>query len=266
MKTTLKVQCTLDIEAASPCLCVAMLRPRSGDAQWLSSESYHFSPTVNTTEYVDQYGNLAQRFIAPAGPLQIRSVATVRTDDTIDTAFNLPATPVELLPDAAMQFLLPSRYCPADKTGTKAQEIAGQFVPGSAQVEAIRAWIFENIQYQYGQSDATTDALDTLASRVGVCRDFAHVGISLCRSMLIPARMVVGYLHQLEPMDLHAWFEAYIDGRWYTIDPTQAEPRGGRVVLGYGRDAADVAFLTSYGLVETTNLDIRVSAVEPEDA
>lgn len=259
MSITLKVACALEIEAASECLCVAMLRPRSGTAQWLSSESYHFSPSVQSGEYADQYGNLCQRFVAPAGRLNIRAAAIVKTDEAIDTAVDLPPTPVAYLPDGVMQFLLPSRYCPVDKMAGNAMVIAANAAPGSAQVEAIRAWIFDNIRYQYGRSDASTDALDSLTNRVGVCRDFAHIGMTLCRSLLIPARMVVGYLHQLEPMDLHAWFEAYIDGRWYTIDATQDQPRGGRVVLGYGRDAADVAFLTSYGQVSTTDLSIQVS-------
>lgn len=259
MSITLKVACALEIEAASDSLCIAMLRPRSGTAQWLSSESYHFSPSVQSSEYADQYGNLCQRFVAPAGGLRIRAAAIVKTDEAIDTAVDLPPTPVACLPDAVMQFLLPSRYCPVDKMAHNASEIVGDAAPGSAQVEAIRAWIFDNIRYQYGRSDASTDALDSLNNRVGVCRDFAHIGMALCRSLLIPARMVVGYLHQLEPMDLHAWFEAYLDGRWYTIDATQDQPRGGRVVLGYGRDAADVAFLTSYGQVSTTDLSIQVS-------
>lgn len=259
MSITLKVECSLEIDSLADCLCIAMLRPRSGTAQWLSSESYHFLPSVETTEYMDQYGNLCQRFVAPAGRLLIQSAAVVKTDQSIDTPFNLPPTPVEFLPDGVMQFLLPSRYCPVDKMGERALQIAGGFIPGSAQVETIRSWIFQNMTYQYGQSDATTDALDSLNSRTGVCRDFAHIGISLCRSLLIPARMVVGYLHELEPMDLHAWFEAYIDGRWYTVDATQASPRGGRVVLGYGRDAADVAFLTSYGQVNTNDLTIHVT-------
>ena len=107
-------------------------------------------------------------------------------------------------------------------------------------------------------SDGSTDALDTLADGAGVCRDFSHVAIGLCRALRIPARLVVGYLHQLEPMDMHAWFEAFVGGRWYTFDATQAEPRGGRIVLAYGRDAADVAFLSNYGPLEVTEMAITV--------
>jgi transglutaminase-like putative cysteine protease len=162
-----------------------------------------------------------------------------------------PFTIVQNLPDSALQYLLPSRYCPSDKLESRAREIVGTASPGYGQVEAIRAWIQAGIEYRYGTSDASTDAVATLERGAGVCRDFAHVGIAMTRAMRIPARMVVGYLLGLEPMDLHAWFEAYVGDRWYTFDATQAAPRGGRVVLAYGRDAADVAFISNYGPLET---------------
>lgn len=258
MTITLKVQCNLRLDSFEDCHCIAMLRPRSGSAQWLSQEIYRFSPAVPTTEYVDQFGNLCQRFDAPAGTLSIEVEAVVTTEEQIAPAYNLPLTPPDQLPDSVILFLLPSRYCPVDRMNDYAMSIAGQFLPGSNQAQAICDWIHKSIAYEYGHSNASTDALDTLNRRAGVCRDFAHVGMSLCRSLLIPARMVVGYLYRLKPMDLHAWFEAYIDGRWYTFDPTQDAPMGGRVVLGYGRDAADVAFLTTYGQVSTTEMTISV--------
>ena len=117
--------------------------------------------------------------------------------------------------------------------------------------------------YQYGVSSATTDALDTLGHGAGVCRDFAHVGIALCRSLRIPARIVVGYLYQLDPMDLHAWFEAFVGGRWYTFDATQPAPRGARIVMAYGRDAADVAFISDYAAqpLEVVEMRVDVQAV-----
>lgn len=248
------VGCDMSLEASETCPTVAMLRPRSGLAQWLASESYQFDPPVRPTEYVDAYGNLCQRFEIQPGAMRIRWSAIVETDDVIAVAPGVLPTPVSDLPDEALQFLLQSRYCPSDKMLAQAQQIAGGSPPGYAQVEAIRAWVHQHIAYQYGVSTATTDAIDTLNAGAGVCRDFSHIGISLCRALHIPARMVVGYLYQLEPMDLHAWFEAYIGGRWYTFDGTQSEPRGGRVVVAYGRDAADVAFISNYGGLTTTSL------------
>lgn len=254
----LRASCDLTIESAEPCPVVGMLRPSSGLAQWLARESYYLEPHVRVTEYVDGFGNLCQRFVAPKGRMRIRVDAEVEAEDSIAVEPNAPPTPVDQLPDAALQFLLQSRYCPSDKIQDQAREIVGDAAPGYAQVEAIRAWIHRNIEYRYGVSNATTDALDTLAEGAGVCRDYSHVGIALCRSLRIPARMVVGYLYRLDPMDLHAWFEAFLDGRWYTFDATQDQPRGGRIVIAYGRDAADVAFLSNYGELETVAMDVSV--------
>lgn len=255
----------MTLEAAADCPTVAMLRPRSGDAQWLVSERYDFSPRVRITEYVDAYGNLCQRFVIPQGTMTIRFDAIVETEGEIRVAPGAPATPVAELPNDTLQYLLQSRYCPSDRTDaeSRALEIVGDQLPGYDQVEAIRAWVHANIVYRYGVSDLETDALDTLAAGAGVCRDFSHIGIMLCRSLRIPARMVVGYLHQLDPMDLHAWFEAFIDGRWYTFDATQAQARGGRVVVAYGHDAADVAFISNYAALETTALDVTVELEPP---
>jgi transglutaminase-like putative cysteine protease len=255
----LNVGCEITVRTPAPCPIVAMLRPRSGLAQWLSSETYIFDPWVPTTEYVDSYGNLCQHLVVPAGDMRIRVEAVVETDDVLAVVPDAPWQPVQTLPDDTLLYLLPSRYCPSDKLVDQAMQIVGNATTGYAQVEAIRAWIQRNIEYRYGASDASTDAADTLAARSGVCRDFAHVGAALVRGLKIPARMVVGYLLNLEPMDLHAWFEAWIGGRWYTFDATQAEPHGGRVVLAYGRDAADVAFISNYGVLETIAMKVWVN-------
>lgn len=258
----LKATCDMTLSAPDPCPTVAMIRPSSGLAQWLASEAYWFDPPVRATEYVDTYGNLCQRFMVPAGKMHITVELAVETEDEIAVAPDASPTPIEQMPDAALQFLLPSRYCPSDTMAQHALRIVGDTPPGYAQVEAIRAWIQHNIAYRYGVSDASTDAPDTLAAGAGVCRDYAHVGIALCRALRIPARMVVGYLYRLDPMDLHAWFEAFVGDRWYTFDATQSEPRGGRIVVAYGRDAADVAFITNYGALQTEQLQVRVEWVD----
>lgn len=254
----LRAECDMTVEAPEPCAAIAMLRPRSGDAQWLISERYRFDPPVRPTEFVDVYGNLCQRFVVPQGTLRIRFDAVVETDDRIAVDPEADIVPVNELPADTLQYLLQSRYCPSDKTLQRAQDVVAGHATGYAQVEAIRAWIHDNTAYRYGVSDATTDALDTLAAGAGVCRDFSHVGITMCRNLGIPARMVVGYLHKLDPMDLHAWFEAYIGGRWYTFDATQDEPRGGRIVVAYGRDAADVAIISNYGVLQTASMSVSV--------
>ena len=258
----LRAGCEMTVTAAADCPAIAMLRPRSGLAQWLVSESYEFDPWVPTTEYVDVYGNLCQRLVIPQGSMRIRVEAVVETEGSIAVNPYAGVTLVADLPDSSLIYLLPSRYCPADKMTWQAQQIVAGLPPGYAQVEAIRAWIHQRIAYRYGVSDASTDALDTLGAGAGVCRDYAHVGMALCRSLNIPARMVVGYLYRLDPMDMHAWFEAFLDGRWYTFDATQDQPRGGRLVMAYGRDAADVALISNYGPLETPLMTAWVEPVE----
>ncbi|MES2415962.1 MAG: transglutaminase domain-containing protein [Pseudomonadota bacterium] len=262
----LKASCTLSATAAVDTPLVAMLRPRSGHAQWIIRDSYDLQPWVPTTEYVDSYGNLCQRLVVPRGTMRIAVEVEMEVEEQIAVAPDAPQTPIEELPDDALLYLLQSRYCPSDKMAERAQAIVGDTPPGYAQVEKIRSWIHHNLEYKYGVSEATTDALDTLQHGAGVCRDFSHVGIALCRSLQVPARIVVGYLHGLDPMDLHAWFEAFVGGRWYTFDATQAQPVGGRIVLAYGRDAADVAFISDYGgtplQIDDMKVDVRLAGEE----
>jgi transglutaminase-like putative cysteine protease len=257
----LKAGCDMILHAEAASAVVAMLRPCSGDAQWIQSESYLLEPRVPATEYVDVYGNLCQRLVIPRGEMRLKVETVVETADQIATAPQAPLTPVHDLPSSALLYLLPSRYCPSDTLGEVAQKVVRDKAPGYAQVEAIRSFIHSQLEYRYGVSNASTDARETLQAGAGVCRDFAHVGMSLCRSLLIPARMVVGYLHELDPMDMHAWFEAFLDGRWYTFDATQAEPRGGRIVMAYGRDAADVALISEYGPVKTKKMKVWVERI-----
>ena len=186
--------------------------------------------------------------------MRIRCSAIVETDDAIAVEPNAPATPVHELPDDVLQFMLQSRYCPSDKMRDRRWRSSATRHRATRRSRRSGPGCIDNINYEYGVSAATTDALDTLEAKAGVCRDFSHIGISLSRALLIPARMVVGYLYQLDPMDLHAWFEAFVGGRWYTFDATQDQPRGGRIVVAYGRDAADVAFISNYGDLTTESL------------
>lgn len=254
----LNAGCEITFAVTAPTPMVLMLRPRSGYAQWVSQESYTLNPHVPAVEYVDGYGNLCQRLVAPIGNFVVTTHARVQVADAIDVQPGAPFTPVQDMPDNVLQFLLPSRYCQSDRVGDLALEIVENAAPGYDQVDAIKTWIHTNIEYRYGVSDASTGAIETADGRVGVCRDFAHLGVALARSLSIPARFVVGYLYQLDPMDLHAWFEAYVGGRWYTFDATQAEPRGGRIAIAYGRDAADVAIATQFGPATLTNLSVWV--------
>lgn len=210
------------------------------------------------TEFTDSFGNLCQRLMIPAGDFTIESHVVADCADDIAVDYSAGWTPIEQLPDEVLQFTLPSRFCEADKLLAAAKEVTEGAAPGYEQVEAIRNWIHTNVKYQYNTTNSSTSALDIWHSRIGVCRDFAHLGVALCRAMDIPARMVTGYLYQLKPMDLHAWFEAFVGGKWYCFDATQPTPKGNRITMAYGRDAADVAFVTYFGNAILTSMNVRV--------
>lgn len=259
----IRTRCTLAFDIAQPVPFVLMLRPRSGAQQWIAREDYRLTPSVPVTEYTDGYGNLCQRLVAPAGPFEVYTSAEVMTADEVDQAPGAPFVEVQDLPDQVLDYLLPSRYCESEKFHDMAREITSGALLGYDQVTAIVAWLRNNVSYQPGSSELPLSSVEVNGRRIGVCRDLAHMGISLCRSLSIPARMVVGFLQGLEPMDLHAWFEAYVGGRWYTFDPTQSILRGGYVAVGYGRDAADVAVFSQFGpAVYPTRQNVTVERIQ----
>lgn len=243
----LHTRCDLTFEIAVPTPFILMLRPRSGAQQWVAREEYKIVPSVPALEFTDIYGNLCQRLTAPPGPFGVHTAADVMTADVVDRAPGAPFVEIPQLPDAVLTYLLPSRYCESEKFNQMALDITAGQLLGYDQVAAIETWLRETFHYAPGTSDIPLSAVEVNGQQTAVCRDMAHLGIALCRALSIPARMVVGYLHKLEPMDLHAWFEAYVGGRWYTFDPTQPELRGGYVTIGYGRDAADVAIYNQFG-------------------
>lgn len=242
-----------------------MLRPRSGYQQWVSREEYRLRPNIQVFEFMDPYGNLCQRLIAPPGDFSVKNEAEVLAADYMDRDPGAPFIEVQNLPDNALTYLLPSRYCESERFGQMAAEITAGVQPGYDQVMAITDWVQKNVVYQPGSSDIPVSAVEMNQARVGVCRDLAHLAIALCRAIAIPARLVVGYLEDLEPMDMHAWFEAYVGWRWYTFDPTVKELKGGYVAIGYGRDAADVAIYNQFGPpVYPTRQHVSVKRIEHE--
>ncbi|MBL37198.1 MAG: cysteine protease [Xanthomonadales bacterium] len=260
----LDTSCELTFEIPAPTTFVLMLRPRSGSHQWIIKEEYRLEPSTPVSEFTDLYGNLCQRLVAPEGPFAINTAARIMVPDQIDRAPGAPFVEVQYLPDAVLTYLLPSRYCESDRFYNMAVEITADRLLGYDQVEAIEAWLRSNIQYIPGSSNVPVSAVDVNLRQSGVCRDLSHLGIALCRSLSIPARLVVGYLQGLAPMDMHAWFEAYIAGRWYAFDATQDELKPGYVAIGYGRDAADVAVYNQFGLaVYPLSQEIHVARADP---
>jgi len=238
---------------------IFMLRPRSGLTQWIMREEFHIHPPVPVVEYTDVYGNLCQRAIMPPGEFFVRVQYRVRVKDLIEVDRTAELARVDRLPAEILHYLLSSRYCQADMLGDLAHSIIGDAPETYERVARLHAWIHREIRYEAGVSNSSTSAVDTANMRCGVCRDFAHLGIALCRALNIPARMVVGFLHELEPMDLHAWFEAFIGGKWVTFDATQPETTGHRIVIAYGRDAADVALATMFGYFTLEKMRVTVT-------
>lgn len=246
----LQISCDLTFEISVETYFIFMLRPRSGANQWISSQEYMLEPNVPVIEFTDIYGNLSQRLLAPPGIFKIHTTTNAQITEYIDEAPGAYFTEIQNLPESVLMYLLPSRYCESDQFNQIAMQITQNQFLGYNQVRAIVIWLQNNIRFELENPEillSSVSALGVYERRSGVCRDFAHLGIALCRSLSIPARMVVGYLHGLVPMDLHAWFEAYIGDRWYLFDATQTAIKGGYVVVGYGRDAADVAIYNQFG-------------------
>ncbi len=226
---------TLQIEAA-----------QIAGVQNVEGPVFTVTPFAAAEPFPDFYGNPCRRVLLPAGNVRAEYTATVTLPGARFPAM-LPyeTIPYEAdalhLPTNTLLYTLPSRYCQSDRLVAMATDLFGEAVPGFARVSAVCDWIYTHITYQYGTSDTGTSAFDTAVQRIGVCRDFAHLGIALCRALNIPARYVSGYCLGLQPPDFHAYFEAYLDGRWVSFDPTAPIPRPALVQIAVGRDAADCA-------------------------
>jgi transglutaminase-like putative cysteine protease len=254
--------CLLDLNIQIETPFIFMLRPRSGRHQWIGREQYLLKPSVQTVEFTDPFGNLCQRLLVPPGRFSVQTSFDVETAEHSDTAPGAPFVEVQQLPDDTLPFLLPSRYCESDRFTQLASSIVAGRMPGYDQCSAIVDYIRRTIQYTPGAGQSIISAWEVSQRSQAVCRDMAHLGIACCRALSIPARLVVGYYENLQPMDLHAWFEAYVGGRWYAFDTTQSSMQGGRIVVAYGRDAADVAIYTQFGEpVELLNMEVTLDRI-----
>jgi transglutaminase-like putative cysteine protease len=210
-------------------------------------------PWLETTHFRDSFGNRCARFVAPPGRLRIFSSTLIQDSGLPDeTNWSAREMPVCELPHETLTFLLNSRYCEVDRLSTVALELFGHVTPGWGRVQAVCNWVNNKLAFSYQHARPTKTAMDVFTERVGVCRDFQHLAITFCRALGIPARYATGYLGDIGvptrgPMDFSAWFEAYLDGRWWTFDARHNEPQIGRVLMATGRDASDVAITTSFG-------------------
>lgn len=209
---------------------------------------------IEVTQYLDQFGNIARRLVAPAGGILLESEGVVYDSGEPDVVEpHAREVPPERLPEDVLVYLLGSRYCETDLLGGRAWQLFGHVEPGWGRVQAIVDFVHNHLTFGYPYARSTRTAAEAFDERIGVCRDFAHLAVALCRCMNIPARYCNGYLGDIgvpanpAPMDFNAWFEAYIGGRWYTFDARHNERRIGRIVIARGRDATDIPMLHSFG-------------------
>ncbi len=246
-----------DLEFETTCTVpvVALLNVHpSRTADLLEPDELKFEPNIPQESYYDSFGNRCCRFVTPVGRIRITNSTLIRDSGELDPRqLSARELRVEELPSEVLQFLLASRYCEVDLLSNTATELFGHISPGWERVEAINGWINQKVTFGYHFARSTRTALDVYTERVGVCRDFQHLAVTFCRCLNIPARYATGYLGDIgvplsdTAMDFSAWYEAYLDGRWWTFDARHNRARIGRVLMATGRDAADVALTTSFG-------------------
>jgi len=263
LKLSIHVMARLRLPVPTPSTLQIEVAHLPEHGQTVEQSALSITPHADAEPFRDFYDNPCRRLLLPQEDVTVEYTALVDIPEVRMPLLKASEPDILSLPTETLLYTLPSRYCQSDKLMAMAQDQFGDAAPGFARVQKICNWINEHITYQYGTSDSGTSAYDTAAQRIGVCRDFAHLGISFCRALNIPARYVSGYCLGLEPPDFHAYFQAYLDGRWVSFDATELQPRPALVQVAVGRDAADCAWSTFYGMGETTYLSVDVQEAGP---
>lgn len=268
----LTIRCGIDFayEAVAPTPMTLLIQPQINNWQQIIAEQMHFSPQLTVYEYEDVHGNLVHRFTLPPGRTAIRHDALMAVPSVSENygAIDQPVT-VDQLPPNLLRYILPSRYCDSDRLMNFAFQQFGQIPHGLQRVQAICDWIHYNIEYRFGAGSPLTAASEIINQGFGVCRDFAHCAVALCRCFNIPARYVTGYVPDVAfqdpgtPMDFHAYMEVYIGHRWQVFDARFNVPRIGRVKIAGGLDAVDGAFSTLYGAAQLSGFLVWAYQVDP---
>ena len=253
--------------AETPLLAMLHVRPeRHADLQ--TPESFSVTPGVPYRNYLDGFGNVCTRLVAPIGVTRLTCDFLIRDSGEYEKVpEGAQQVPVDALPDEAIVFLLGSRYCDTDKLTGLAWSYFGDIEPGWERVKAISAYAHDRIKFDYKQARSDRSAADANYEQVGVCRDYAHLAIALCRCMNIPARYCTGYLGEIGfppdglPMDFSAWFDVYLDGAWHSWDARHNTPRIGRILMARGRDATDAAISTAFGVATLVKFEVTTDEV-----
>jgi transglutaminase-like putative cysteine protease len=263
-----KVGCEFRYNAEVATHAVIQVEPRLEGGVRALDEQWKNEPQVGMSRYVDGFGNVCRRATICPGVSSLRYDALLEVPDTSDPE-RLNAVEVDPrdLPDEALIFTLPSRYCPSQELADEAWSLFGSSPPGWRRVQTICDWVHSEIRYGYFDSSPLATAMDVFNSRAGVCRDFAHLAVTFCRALNIPARYAFGYLPDIgvpvapEPMDFAGWMEVFLDGEWWTFDPRNDQRRLGRALVARGRDALDVAMISTYGGPELTAMTVWADEV-----
>jgi transglutaminase-like putative cysteine protease len=272
MQMRLGFEIELQVSKAMAIVGVLNVHP-SRQKDLLERDDVQISPSMRSESFIDGFGNRCIRFLAQPGP--VRFYSSFRIEDSAEpdpVPHRAPQIPVEQLPHDVLQFLLASRYCEVDRLSDLAWQLFGNVPEGWPRVQAILDWVHSEVTFGYAFARPTKTALDVSIEKQGVCRDFQHLAIALCRAMHVPARYATGYLGDIRippipgPMDFSAWFEVYLGGRWWTCDARHNKPRIGRVLMATGRDAADVAITTTFGQSWLSKFEVVSYEIENAEA
>ncbi|MDB5415689.1 MAG: transglutaminase family protein [Rubritepida sp.] len=261
--------CQISFDCPQPTPMLLMVSPHpSRLTDLIGPHEMSFDPPIPWRDYTDSYGNTCTRILAPVGPLTIATKFTTWDSGLPDRVAPMAVQrPPDQLPDDLILFLLGSRYCDTDRLSGMAWATFGHIPPGWSRVQAICDFVHNHITFDYQQARPTRSAYDAFSEQYGVCRDFAHLAVTLCRCVNIPARYCTGFLGDIgvpkmdAPMDFSAWFEVYLDDRWYTFDARHNTPRIGRILMARGRDATDVAITTNFGQCILTGFSVITDEV-----
>ncbi|MDO6415585.1 transglutaminase family protein [Sphingomonas sp. BIUV-7] len=258
---------TFNVDQPTPLLAMLSVHPsRNRDLQ--TPHRIETNPSVPIYDYVDGFGNIGTRVTIPAGGMMLSADFTIEDNGLVDaSAEGKLQLPIEQLPDDVLVYLLGSRYCETDRLSDTAWALFSHIEPGWKRVQAIVEFTHNHIEFGYQHARPTKTAWDAHQEGLGVCRDYAHLAITLCRCMNIPARYCTGYLPDIDvpltdaPMDFAAWFDVYLEDDWYTFDARNLHPRIGRILMARGRDATDAALTTVFGRSQLTGFTVRAQQI-----